>query len=173
MKVEIMAPDGRLCGSGELGEIVVRGASTMSGYYEDPEETARVSRLGWHRTGDAGFVDEEGFFYIVDRFADLITVSGEQVAPSEVERALMAHPQVRDCAVVGLPDENLGQRIVAVVELAPGTSATTEDVLEAAVERLEPSKLPERVEIWDELPRSPRGKVLRRAVREQLLDVAR
>lgn len=170
MKVAVMAPDGRICKPGELGEIVVRGASIMSGYYKNPDETARVSLFGWHHTGDAGYYDDERFFYIVDRLADLITVDDEQVAPSEIERAIMDHPAVRDCAVVGLPDETLGRHLTAVVELAPEASATTVEILRTVARRLPPLKVPKELAIWDELPRSPRGKVLRRAVYEHLME---
>ena len=106
--------------TGERGEIVVRSSLVMAGYYKDPEATAAASRFGWHHTGDIGYLDDDGYLFIVDRLKDMIITGGFNVYSAEVEQALMQHPAVRDCAVIGLPDEKWGERVEAVVELKPG-----------------------------------------------------
>ncbi len=166
--VAIMADDGHLLPAGEPGEIVVRGSLVMDGYYRDPAATAEVSRHGWHHTGDVGYLDAEGYLYVVDRLKDMVITGGFNVYSVEVETALMAHPAVRDCAVVGLPDETWGERVTAVVELHAGTSAGPADVVGFAKARLGGVKAPKQVEIWDDLPRSTVGKVLKKTIKEQL-----
>ena len=111
---------GTLLPDGERGEIVVRSSLVMAGYYKDPEATAAASRFGWHHTGDIGYLDDDGYLFIVDRLKDMIITGGFNVYSAEVEQALMQHPAVRDCAVIGLPDEKWGERVTAVVELKPG-----------------------------------------------------
>ena len=110
----------RCCRTGERGEIVVRGSLVMAGYYRNPEATAEVSAHGWHHTGDIGYLDDDGYLFIVDRAKDMVITGGFNVYSAEVEQALMAHEAVRDCAVIGLPDEKWGERVAAVVELAAG-----------------------------------------------------
>ena len=119
----IMAADGSLLPRGERGEIVVRGSLVMKGYYRNPEATAAASAYGWHHTGDIGYLDDDNYLYIVDRAKDMIITGGFNVYSTEVEQALMAHPAVQDCAVIGRPDEKWGERVVAVVQLQPGASA--------------------------------------------------
>ena len=122
--VGIMDPEtGALLPTGERGEIVVRSSLVMAGYYKDPEATAAASRFGWHHTGDIGYLDDDGYLFIVDRLKDMIITGGFNVYSAEVEQALMQHPAVRDCAVVGLPDEKWGERVEAVVELKPGEAS--------------------------------------------------
>jgi fatty-acyl-CoA synthase len=118
--VAILDGEGRPVAAGERGEIVVRSSLVMAGYYKNPEATAEASAHGWHHTGDIGFLDDEGFLHIVDRAKDMIISGGFNVFSAEVEQALMAHPDVQDCAVVGLPDEKWGERVVAVIQPAPG-----------------------------------------------------
>ena len=115
-----MAPDGDLLPHGERGEIVVRGSLVMAGYYRNPEATAEASAYGWHHTGDIGYLDDDGFLFIVDRAKDMVITGGFNVYSTEVEQALMAHPDVQDCAVVGLPDEKWGERVTAVVQPRAG-----------------------------------------------------
>ena len=115
-----MDDEGHLLGPGERGEIVVRGPLVMAGYYKNPEATADASRHGWHHTGDIGYLDGDGYLFIVDRAKDMIITGGFNVYSAEVEQVLLGHPAVQDCAVIGLPDEKWGERVTAVVQLRPG-----------------------------------------------------
>ena len=118
--VAIMDDEGHLLRHGQRGEIVVRGSLVMAGYYKNPEATAEASRNGWHHTGDIGYLDEDNYLYIVDRAKDMIITGGFNVYSAEVEQALLAHPAVQDCAVIGLPDDKWGERVTAVVQLRAG-----------------------------------------------------
>jgi fatty-acyl-CoA synthase len=164
-----MAEDGALLPTGERGEVVVRGSLVMAGYHKDVEATAEASRFGWHHTGDIGYLDEENFLYLVDRAKDMIISGGFNVYSAEVERALMAHPDVQDCAVIGLPDEKWGERVVAVLQPKPGTSVSAEEVIAFVKERIGSVKAPKQVEVWADLPRSKIGKVLKPEIRAHLL----
>src|SRR3954463_3527390 len=117
MRLEIMDDHGRILPRGERGEIVLRGGLVMAGYYKNPQATAQASAFGWHHTGDIGFLDEDGYLFIVDRAKDMVITGGFNVYSTEVEQALMEHPAVQDCAVVGLPDAHWGERVTAVVQL--------------------------------------------------------
>lgn len=166
-RVEVMDDDGNLLPPGQHGEIVVRGPLVMAGYYKDPEATAEASRFGWHHTGDIGYRDEQGWFYIVDRKKDMIISGGFNVYPAEVEQALQSHPAVQDCAVFGTPDEKWGEQVTAVVELRAGVSPPPEEELIGHVrERLGPVKTPKQISYTDALPRSNAGKVLRAELRK-------
>jgi acyl-CoA synthetase (AMP-forming)/AMP-acid ligase II len=167
--VAIMDPDsGRLLPTGERGEIVVRGSLVMAGYYKNPEATEAASKHGWHRTGDVGYLDEDGYLFIVDRLKDMIITGGFNVYSAEVEQALMQHPAVRDCAVIGLPDEKWGERVTAVIE--PSADLQPDELVAFVKARIGSVKAPKQVELWQELPRSRLGKVLKADVRAQLLD---
>ena len=111
---------GRLLPPGERGEIVVRGPLVMAGYYKNPAATAEASRHGWHHTGDVGYLDADGYLYIVDRLKDMIITGGFNVYSAEVEQAVLAHPAVLDCAVVGLPDDKWGERVTAIIQPLDG-----------------------------------------------------
>jgi acyl-CoA synthetase (AMP-forming)/AMP-acid ligase II len=163
--VGIMDEDGMLLAAGERGEIVVRGSIVMTGYFDDPEATAAVTTNGWHRTGDVGYVDEDGFVFIVDRKKDMIISGGFNVYPAEVERVLLSHPAVRECAVVGTPDEHWGEKVTAVVELKHGRCASEQELIARCKERIGSYKAPKRIEFWPDLPRSANGKVLRTEIR--------
>jgi acyl-CoA synthetase (AMP-forming)/AMP-acid ligase II len=166
--VGIMDPEtGRLMPAGERGEIVVRGSLVMAGYYKNPEATAAASAHGWHHTGDVGYLDEDGYLFIVDRLKDMIITGGFNVYSAEVEQALMQHPAVRDCAVVGLPDDKWGERVTAVIE--PGADVAPDELVAFVKERIGSVKAPKQVVLWQELPRSRLGKVLKADVRTQLL----
>jgi acyl-CoA synthetase (AMP-forming)/AMP-acid ligase II len=169
-QVAIMADDGRLVEPGERGEIVVRGSLVMAGYYQDPEATAAASQYGWHHTGDIGFLDDDNYLYIVDRAKDMIITGGFNVYSAEVEQTLMSYPAVRDCAVVGLPDEKWGERVTAVLQLHPGLTVTESEVRNYVKSRLGGVKTPKQVEVWDDLPRSKVGKVLKNEVKARLLN---
>ncbi|WP_033293711.1 acyl-CoA synthetase [Amycolatopsis jejuensis] len=168
-QVAIMADDGKLLPPGERGEIVVRGPLVMPGYYRNPEATAEVRKHGWHHTGDIGYLDEENFLYVVDRAKDMIITGGFNVYSAEVEQALMTHPAVQDCAVVGLPHEKWGEQVTAVVQLHKGRTASAAELRATVKERLGSVKTPKEVLIWPDLPRSKVGKVLKTDVRAQLL----
>lgn len=148
---------------GEIGEIVVRGPGVMQGYWNDPEATREIDLDGWVRTGDLGFFDESGRVHLVDRSKDVIIRAGQNVYPSEIERALMSHPAVRDAAVVGIPDEDYGEVPLAYVVAEPGTPAA--GLLAHVTQRLAPYKRPRRVEFIEQVPRNPAGKIIKKLLR--------
>ncbi len=166
--VAIMDDEGHLLGRGERGEIVVRGSLVMAGYYKNPQASAEAARYGWHHTGDLGYLDEGNYLFIVDRAKDMIITGGFNVYSAEVEQVLLAHPAVQDCAVIGLPDEKWGERIVAVLQLRPGHSVTADDARAFVKERLGSVKAPKQVEVWPDLPRSKVGKVLKPEIKSRL-----
>jgi fatty-acyl-CoA synthase len=167
--VAIMDPGGALLPAGERGEIVVRGSLVMAGYYRDPAATAEAGRYGWHHTGDIGYLDADNYLFIVDRAKDMIITGGFNVYSAEVEQALLAHPGVQDCAVVGLPDDKWGERVTAVVQPQPDHEVTAAELRTFARGRLSGVKTPKQIEIWADLPRSRVGKVLKQEVRARLL----
>ncbi|MBU0514867.1 MAG: long-chain fatty acid--CoA ligase [Proteobacteria bacterium] len=154
---------------GQAGEIVVRGPEMMSGYWNMPEETARIVRQGWLHTGDIGVMDEHGYVTIVDRIKDLIVVSGFNVYPSEIDEVLHHHPGVAEAVAVGLPHPDKGEYLKAYVVPKAGQKIDPEEVREFCAENLSPHLVPEEVEVRDALPRSLIGKVLRRTLREEEL----
>jgi acyl-CoA synthetase (AMP-forming)/AMP-acid ligase II len=170
--VAVMNGEGRVLGPGERGEIVVRSSLVMAGYYKNPAATSEVSRFGWHHTGDIGYLDGEGFLYLVDRAKDMIISGGFNVYSAEVEQAVMEHPAVRDCAVVGLPDDKWGERVTAVLQLQPGGMVSAAEVIAFVKARVGSVKAPKQVEIWPDLPRSKVGKVLKNDIKTRLLDPA-
>jgi acyl-CoA synthetase (AMP-forming)/AMP-acid ligase II len=140
----------------------------MAGYYRNPEATAEASAYGWHHTGDIGFLDEDGYLYIVDRAKDMVISGGFNVYSAEVEQALMAHDAVRDCAVIGLPDEKWGERVTAVVQPQSGAEIDTDELIAFVKQRIGSVKAPKQIEIWTDLPRSAVGKVLKTQIRSKL-----
>lgn len=152
---------------GEVGEIVVRGKHVMMGYWKNPELTEKVLRGGWYHTGDMGYMNEDGYLFLVDRKADMIVTGGENVYPREVEDVLYEHPAVMEAAVVSAPDEKWGERVQAAVVLKEGQSATEEDLMAHCREKLGGYKCPKAVEFWDELPKTPVGKILRKDVKKK------
>ena len=169
VQVGVMNAEGELLPTGESGEIVVRGSLVMQGYYKDPKATQEASRFGWHHTGDIGRLDDDGFLYIVDRAKDMIISGGFNVYSAEVEQALMQHPDVQDSAVIGLPDEKWGERVVAVLQPQAGRSIDAEAIKAFVKTRIGSVKAPKQVEVWADLPRSKVGKVLKKDVRTILL----
>ncbi|WP_410636503.1 AMP-binding protein [Amycolatopsis sp. cmx-4-83] len=163
--VAILDDDGSTVPHGERGEICVRGSLVMAGYHRNPEATAEASAHGWHHTGDIGFLDDEGFLHIVDRAKDMVITGGFNVYSAEVEQAVMAHAAVRDCAVIGLPDDKWGERVTAVVQLQPGAELDTGELIAFVKDRIGSVKAPKQIEIWPELPRSTVGKVLKADIR--------
>jgi long-chain acyl-CoA synthetase len=168
VELRLVDEDGEDVEEGDPGEIVVRGPNVFSGYWNNPEYTTQAFVDGWFRTGDVGVADDDGDLYIVDRRKDLVIVSGFNVYPREVEDVLRKHPNVGDCAVVGVHDDRTGERVRAVVVPdPPGASLTEEEVIEFCSRSLAPYKLPRDVEIVSAIPRNATGKVLRRELREQ------
>ncbi|WP_426528832.1 class I adenylate-forming enzyme family protein [Bradyrhizobium sp. McL0615] len=169
VRVEVMDDDGRILSEGQRGEIVVRGGLLFAGYYNNLRQTEETLKEGWLHTGDVGYRDDDGFFYIVDRKKDMIITGGFNVYSAEVEQVVLSHHAVRDCAVVGVPDPKWGEAIKAVVELKDLQNAPRDEIekeiIEVVRERLGGVHAPKSVEFWPELPRSPNGKILKREIR--------
>ncbi|MFZ1489669.1 MAG: fatty acid--CoA ligase [Ilumatobacteraceae bacterium] len=166
VELRIVAADGTEVPGGEIGEIWVRSPQVMRGYWNMPEETAQaITPEGWFRTGDAGYLDADGYLYIHDRVKDMIVSGGENIYPAEVENALMGHPAVADVAVIGVPDDKWGETPKAIVVRAPGTDPTPQELIEYCRSQLAKYKCPTTVDWADVLPRNPSGKVLRKDLR--------
>jgi acyl-CoA synthetase (AMP-forming)/AMP-acid ligase II len=151
--------------TGTVGEVTARGGHVMLGYWNRPEETATALRNGWMHTGDGGYLDEQGYVFIVDRIKDMIVSGGENVYSAEVENALAKHPAVAACAVIGVPDEEWGERVHAVVVLVDGASLTAEELREHTKKHIAGYKSPRSAEFVDALPVSGAGKILKRELR--------
>ncbi|MGE5290772.1 MAG: long-chain-fatty-acid--CoA ligase [Micromonosporaceae bacterium] len=156
--------DGNPVAPGQIGEIAIRGDNVMKGYWRRPEETAEAMAGGWFRTGDLGREDEDGYFSIVDRKKDMIIRGGFNVYPREIEEVLYEHPAVAEAAVIGVPDEMLGEEVAAAVTLKPGLTATPDELRDFVKSQLAAYKYPRRVWISDELPKGDTGKILKRAI---------
>jgi long-chain acyl-CoA synthetase len=156
---------------GETGELVARGANVMHRYWNNPKETAQAFRDGWFRTGDVGYQDADGFFYILDRLKDMIVTGGENVYSGEVEAVIYEHPAVLEAAIFGIPDRKWGELVAACVVLKPGKALSGDELIAHCRESLANYKIPRRVEFSDtELPKSGTGKILKRALRERFWD---
>ncbi|HWA67183.1 MAG TPA: long-chain fatty acid--CoA ligase [Mycobacteriales bacterium] len=166
--VTIVRDDGSVADTGEVGEIVVAGPHVMLGYWRRPDETAAALQPDGMHTGDAGYLDADGYLFVVDRIKDMIISGGENIYSAEVENALCAHPAVATCAVVGVPDDKWGEIVHAVVVLQPGAEATADDLVSFAREQIAGYKVPRRVTFTDALPISGAGKVLKRVLRDEL-----
>ncbi len=149
-------------GPGEIGEIVLRGPNIMKGYYNNPRATAEAFRSGWFHTGDLGYKDEEGFFYIVDRKGDMIIRGGENIYPREIDEVLYRHPSIKDAATIGVPDTLYGEEVKSFVVLKDGVQATEQELMEFCRAYLADFKCPKRIEVLDEIPKGPTGKLLKR-----------
>jgi long-chain acyl-CoA synthetase len=162
--VRVVSDEGKPLPPGpeHVGEIVIRGHNVMKGYYNNPQATAEAFRDGWFHTGDLAYADDDGYYFIVDRKKDLIIRGGYNVYPREVEEVLFAHPAVAEAAVVGKPDDKLGEEVVAFVALKPGASVTPEELIGYAKERVAAYKYPRDVRIVDALPKGPTGKILKK-----------
>jgi long-chain acyl-CoA synthetase len=152
-------------GAGHVGEIVLRGANIMIGYHNQPEATAKAFAGGWFHTGDVGYLDSDGFLFIVDRIKDLIIRGGYNVYPREVEEVLYAHPAVAEAAVIGVPDPRLGEEVRAIVAVKPGQSVTEAELIAFVKERAAAYKYPRTVEFRDSLPKNATGKILKKDLR--------
>lgn len=166
-EMRIVGEDGENCESGNSGEIVVRGPHTMIGYWNKPEETARALQDGWVFTGDAGYLDEDGYLFIVDRVKDMVVTGGENVFTTEVENAVISHEAVQDVAVIGIPHEEWGEAVHAIVILQPDATVSEEDLIAHCREQIAGYKLPKSVSFREQpMPLSGAGKVLKTELRK-------
>ncbi len=163
----VMDDAGGLLPDGEVGEIVVRSNQVMAGYVDAEEATAQAFAHGWHHTGDLGYRDADGYYYLVDRKRDLVISGGFNIYPGEVERVLLGHPAVQDCAVIGVPDDKWGEALTAVVQPVPEMEADPEEIRAWCRARLSGVMCPKTILFRDQLPRSPVGKVLKRVLRDE------
>jgi fatty-acyl-CoA synthase len=168
VEIEIRDDQGNRLRCGENGEICLRGPKVTPGYWKDPEKTAAAFFDDWFRTGDVGYLDADGFLYLTDRKKDMIISGGENIASSEIERVIYEMPQVREVAVIGMPDERWGEKPVAVVVIADGTALELPDLTEHCRKSLAAFKVPRELIVRDSLPRNPSGKVLKRVLRAEL-----
>jgi long-chain acyl-CoA synthetase len=171
VEVQIRHTSGQQLETGKEGEICVRGRNAMKGYLNNPEATKETFwEGGWLRTGDIGYLDENGFLYIVDRLKELIITGGENVFPREVEEALYTIPEVSECSAVGLPDKEWGERVAAFIKLKPGQTIASDKIKAYLKTKLAPFKVPKEYVFMDDLPKSPNGKILKREIKRQYLE---
>lgn len=166
VEVRIVDEAGKEVPTGDVGEITMKSACVMKGYWNRKEATEDAVRDGWFYTGDAGYTDDEGFIYIHDRVKDMIVSGGENVYPAEVENALFKHPQIADVAVVGVPDDRWGEAVKAIVVAEKDTSPDPKEIIAWAKTQIAGYKVPKTVDFIDALPRNPSGKILRRELRD-------
>ncbi len=164
--LKIIAGDGIEAARGAVGEVVIRSHVVMKGYWNKPDATAAAIGDGWMRTGDAAYMDEDGYVFIHDRMKDMIRTGGESVYPAEVENALFGHPAIADAAVIGVPDDTWGEAVKALVVLKPGARRDAADIIAWARARIAHFKTPKSVDFVDSIPRNITGKILRRELRE-------
>jgi acyl-CoA synthetase (AMP-forming)/AMP-acid ligase II len=165
VRLAIMDDTGRILPAGERGEIVARGSLVTPGYHNLPEATAEIRAHGWHHTGDIGYADKDGYYYIVDRKKDMIITGGFNVFCAEVEAGIMALRQVQECAVIGIPDEKWGEAVKAIVVLREGESLTEQSVIAHCKKELGGVKAPKSIEFREEIPKTPAGKIDRKTLR--------
>jgi acyl-CoA synthetase (AMP-forming)/AMP-acid ligase II len=171
MEVRVVGPDDQEVPQGEIGEVTTRGPNVMAGYWNKPEETAYALRGGWMHTGDLGYMDADGFLYIVDRLKDMIISGGENIYSAEVESVIYQLPAVAVCAVFGIPNEKWGESVHAVVVPKPGHSISGEEIMAYCRQYIAGYKCPRTVEIREEsLPMTGAGKILKRELRRPYWD---
>jgi long-chain acyl-CoA synthetase len=164
VEMKVVDDDGNDVAQGEVGEILIRGHNVMKGYWNKPDETGDTLRDGWLHTGDMAKVDEDGYFFIVDRKKELIIRGGYNVYPREIEEVLYEHPAVREAAVIGVKDDSLGEEVGAAVALKDGEDASAQELRDFVKEQVAAYKYPRRVWFVDELPKGPTGKILKREI---------
>jgi acyl-CoA synthetase (AMP-forming)/AMP-acid ligase II len=166
VEIKIVDGEGRALKAGEIGEVCIRSVQNMKGYWNLEKETAKtLDAEGWIHSGDAGYLDDDGYVYIHDRVKDMIVSGGENVYGAEVESAIFGHPAVADVAVIGVPDDKWGESVKAIVVLKPGATATPDDIIGFARGRIAAYKCPKTVDFIAALPRNPTGKILKRELR--------
>jgi long-chain acyl-CoA synthetase len=177
VEVQIRDTAGNVLEQGKEGEICVRGRNVMKGYLNSPEQTAETFwdtrkgvEEGWLRTGDIGVIDKNGYVAIVDRLKDLIITGGENVFPREVEEALYTIPEVQECAVIGLPDKEWGEKVAAFIVAKPGQTVDQDKIKSFLKTRLSGFKVPKKYVLLNEFPKSQAGKILKREVKKEFLD---
>ena len=168
--LKVVDPDGRVLGVGEVGELAFRSPQVVQGYWGDPAATDAVFVDGWFHSGDVGYVDDDGFVYVVDRIKDVVIRGGENVYCAEVEAVLFEHPDIADVAVVGIVEPTLGERVCAVVVPRPGRTPDLNDVRSFAAKQLATFKCPEALVLVDELPKTATEKVAKNVLRDRLAD---
>jgi long-chain acyl-CoA synthetase len=166
VEMKVVDPADATVADGTWGELCIRGPNVMLGYFNRPQETAEALRGGWFHTGDVGYRDADGFFWLVDRVKDMINAAGFKVWPREVEEVLYAHPAVKECAVVGLPDAVKGETVAAFIVPREGETPSEAEVEAFCRERMASYKVPRRIAFVDAVPKSPTGKILKRLLRE-------
>lgn len=167
VEIVVLGPDGQKLPPREIGEVATRSAANMKGYWRKPDATAStVDSEGWLRTGDAGYLDEDGYLFIQDRIKDMIISGAENIYPAEVENAIHGHPHVADVAVIGVPDDTWGESVKAIIVAKPGVTPDAADIIAYARSKIAHYKAPKSVDFIDALPRNPSGKILRRQLRE-------
>lgn len=170
VKVEVMDENGKLLGHDQVGELVVKGPLVMKGYYKKPKETAETLRGGWLHTGDMGYYDKDGYFFMVDRKKELINVGGEKVFPREVEEIMYRHPSVADAVLIPGKDAKLGEIPVAVVVPKPGATLSEQELTDFLSSKMARFKVPRKVYILQQVPRSPIGKILKKELVKMLAE---
>ncbi|HEV3231157.1 MAG TPA: AMP-binding protein, partial [Candidatus Dormibacteraeota bacterium] len=172
VEVKIFDDAGQEVPQGERGEIVIKGHNVMKGYWRKPEATAEAIKDGWFHSGDIGFVDDEGFIFIVDRKKEMIIRGGFNVYPREIEEVLYTHPAVAEAAVIGLPDEKFGEEVHAVVAPKPGMEIDAGELTAWIKERVAAYKYPRTIRVVKELPKGPTGKIMKREIKADMLQEA-
>jgi acyl-CoA synthetase (AMP-forming)/AMP-acid ligase II len=168
VEMKVVDEEGKTLGPNEVGEILARGPRVMSGYWKDEEKTAKtIDKDGWVHTGDVGYVDEDGYYFLAGRSSDMIIRAGENISPEELENVIRDHPKVEDVAVIGVPDETWGEEPRAVVIPKKGEKVTEEEIMEYCRQNLASFKRPRSVVFVDDLPRNPMGKLIKREIREK------
>jgi long-chain acyl-CoA synthetase len=165
VEMKVVDEEGGDVDQGGVGEIVIRGHNVMKGYWGREDATAEVFRDGWFATGDMATIDEDGYFFIVDRKKDMIIRGGYNVYPREIEEVLYEHPAVSEVAVIGVPDDSLGEEVAAMVVLKDGAEASEDDIRAYAKDRVAAYKYPRKIWFSDELPKGPTGKILKREIK--------
>ncbi len=169
-EIAIADTDGAMLGTGEVGEILVRGSGVMLGYWNQPELTTKTVKDGWMHTGDGGLVDDFGLLHVVDRLKDMIVTGGENVYSAEVEGVLALHPDVEAVAVIGVPDEEWGERVHAVIVPRAAAQISKQGLLDFCRAKIAGYKVPKSIELRQVLPLSPAGKVLKSELRAPFWD---
>lgn len=172
-EAKVVDAEGRELPPGEVGEILIRGDNVMKEYYKDPDLTAKALEGGWFHTGDLGYRDEDGYFFITGRIKELIIKGGENIAPREIDDVLYKHPKVLDAAAFGIPDEIYGQEIMACVVLKPGEVCSEEELREFCLRELGKYKTPKIIKFRDDLPKGPSGKIQRLKLAEEEIKLIR